>query len=131
MPTTTLLLRFAILLPLSLASFASAADWPQFRGPNCSGRSEAEAKLPVELGPGTNVIWKTAFAPGHSSPAVVDGVLYVTGVRGSKLLTIAVNRQDGQIIWEQEAPSTRLEKVHQIGSHAQASPAADGERVVS
>src|SRR5262249_22060863 len=34
-------------------------------------------------------------------------------------------------LWEREAPARALEKVHRIGSHAQPTPAADTDRVVS
>ena len=42
-----------------------ASEWSQFRGPNAAGVSES-TRLPVEFGPDTNVVWKTALPPGHS-----------------------------------------------------------------
>jgi outer membrane protein assembly factor BamB len=131
MQTIARLAGCALLLTLPFAAPAPAADWPQFRGPNCSGRAATAAPLPAEIGPATNVVWKTALPPGHSSPAVAGDRVYVTAERERKLLTIALDRQDGRVLWEAEAPSAALEKIHKIGSHAQASPAADGERVVS
>jgi outer membrane protein assembly factor BamB len=118
------------LLALWLAH-APAADWPQFRGPNCSGRGADGPALPADVGPGANVLWKTALPPGHSSPVAVGDRIFVTAVRDKRLLTIALDPRDGRVLWEKEAPNTELEKVHKIGSHAQASPAADGECVVS
>jgi outer membrane protein assembly factor BamB len=122
---------WALLPAVLLAVDARAADWPQFRGPNCSGRASADVKLPAEIGPTSGVVWKTALPPGHSSPVVVGDRVYVTAVRDGKLLTIALDRLDGKVLWEADAPTTTLEKIHKIGSHAQSSPAADGERVVS
>jgi len=119
----------ALLLVL-LVPDIRAADWPQFRGPNCSGRADGPG-LPADIGPSTNVVWKTALPPGHSSPVVVGDRVYLTAVRDGKLLTLALDRGNGKVLWEAEAPTTTLEKVHKIGSHAQPSPAADGERVVS
>jgi outer membrane protein assembly factor BamB len=87
--------------------------------------------LPAEIGPTKNILWKTALPPGHSSPAVAGDRVYVTGVRDKKLVTIALDRASGKILWEIEAPNTTFEKVHQIGSHAQSSPTADADRVVS
>jgi outer membrane protein assembly factor BamB len=129
-PTARLILGI-LLLTIPSALDARAADWPQFRGPNCSGRAAPDAKLPADIGPASNVVWKTALPPGHSSPIVSGDRIFVTAVRDRKLLTIALDRRDGKVVWEAEAPSTMLEKVHKIGSHAQSSPAADGERVVS
>ncbi|MCC6421063.1 MAG: PQQ-binding-like beta-propeller repeat protein [Gemmataceae bacterium] len=116
---------------LTLGAGVRAADWPQFRGPGGSGRPADDAPLPAELGPNTNVIWKTALPPGHSSPVVVGDRVYLTAVRAKRLVTLALDRRNGKILWEVEAPARELEKVHKIGSRAQPTPAADRECVVS
>jgi outer membrane protein assembly factor BamB len=87
--------------------------------------------LPAELGPDTNVLWKTAPPPGHSSPVVAGDRVYLTAVRQKRLVTLALDRHSGKLRWEAEAPARAFEKVHKIGSHAQPTPAADRERVVS
>jgi outer membrane protein assembly factor BamB len=107
-----------------------ASDWPQFRGPNCSGRCPHTGHLPDKIGPNANVLWKTALPPGHSSPVVVGDRIYLTAVREKALLTLTLDRKNGRILWERKAPSKALEAIHAIGSHAQSSPAADNERVV-
>lgn len=113
------------------AAVAGAADWPQFRGPNSTGRAPDAAPLPADIGPDTGVVWKVPLPPGHSSPAVVGDRIYVTAVRDkSHLVTIALDRATGKVLWEAEAPAKRLEQVHQIGSLAQPSPAADADGVV-
>ncbi len=114
-----------------VASAVEAADWSQFRGPNCSGRASGRAALPAEIGPTTNVVWKTELPPGHSSPVVVGDRIYVTAVLDQKLLTIALDRANGKIVWEVAAPAKSLETIHKIGNLAQPSPAADPECVVS
>jgi outer membrane protein assembly factor BamB len=113
------------------ASPSRAPDWPQFRGPGGSGRPAADRVLPTELGTETNVVWKTALPPGHSSPVVAGDRVYLTGVREKRLVTLALDRHSGKLLWEREAPARKLEKVHRIGSHAQPTPAADRKRVVS
>lgn len=110
---------------------ARAGDWPQFRGPNASGRPSQELPLPERLGPTENVLWKTALPPGHSSPVIHGDRIYLTGVRDQRLVTIALARATGAILWEVEAPHEKLETIHQTGSYAQSSPAADDEVVVS
>lgn len=117
---------------LLFCSTLTAEDWPQFRGANAAGLATPGTTLPLEVGPEKNVLWKVPLLPGHSSPAIVKNRIFVTGVREKKqLLTIALDRATGQVVWEQEAPHKELEKVHSIGNHAQSSPAADDERVVS
>jgi len=127
-------MRFAVLTPLFLlaaVSTSQADTWLQFRGPNGSGHMPTEAPLPEEIGPETNVIWKTELPPGHSSPIVTEDRIFVTAVRDEKLVTIGMDRQSGDILWEKVAPHNTLEEIHQIGSYAQSSPVSDGEIVIS
>jgi outer membrane protein assembly factor BamB len=114
-----------------IGSLCRASDWPQFRGPNCSGISAAKERLPDKIGPHTNVVWKTTLPPGHSSPVVVGERIYLTAERDKRLLTLALDCKDGRVLWEREAPAHALETIHAIGSHAQSTPAADNERVIS
>jgi len=125
------LVGIILLAAVPFASHVNASDWPQFRGPNCSGRAATDARLPDKIGPSTNVLWKTPLPPGHSSPVVAGDRIYLTAVRAKRLLTLAVDRKDGRVLWEAEAPARTLEQVHRIGSHAQPTPTSDGERVVS
>lgn len=121
----------ALLAAVLVAPFLPASSWPQFRGPNCSGRASGEDHLPDKIGPSTNVLWKTALPPGHSSPVVVGERIYLTAVRDKHLLTLALDRSNGRILWERKAPARTLETVHAIGSLAQPTPTADSERVIS
>ncbi len=114
-----------------MRSAARADDWPQFRGPNASGVCRESLPLPAEIGPDKNLIWRTPLAKGHSSPVIVGERIYLTAQRGDKLLTIALDRATGKVVWEAAAPYDRLESVHRIGSRATPSVAADGQRVYS
>ena len=129
-PPMTRLAPLCILL--GLVTPAVAENWPQFRGPLATARPQHEQPLPAEIGPEANVVWKIELPPGHSSPIVWNDRIFVTGVRDDKqLVTIALDRVTGQTLWEVEAPHEKLEEIHEIGSHAQATPATDGERVYS
>lgn len=110
---------------------APADNWAQFRGPNATGRPERDERLPDQIGPNTNVLWKTDTPVGHSSPAIFDDRIYLTGKRDDKLLTLAFDRATGKLLWEAEAPHQALEAVHGSASHATPSPATDGQVVVS
>ncbi len=129
---------FHLRLPLLCAALscvfpcaASAADWPQFRGPNASGVAAGGSSVvfPEKLGRDVNVRWKTPLPPGISSPCVIGDRIYLTAVREAKLLTVAIARDTGKLLWEKTAPADRLEEVHQIGSAATSTPASDGDRV--
>jgi outer membrane protein assembly factor BamB len=108
------------------------ADWPQFRGPGSAGVAVPEGPLPTDIGPEKHVLWKTELPPGHSSPAIVGGNIFLTAVRDKEHLeTLCLERGSGKILWRAEAPHKTLEQIHGIGSYAQPSPAADGAVVVS
>jgi outer membrane protein assembly factor BamB len=124
-------IAITVLAALTFVGRAPASDWIQFRGPNCSGLPVNDAPLPSEIGPTTNVLWKTPLPRGHSSPVVVGDRVYLTAVREKRLLTVSLERKTGRVVWEAHAPARSLEKVHKIGSHAQSTPAADHERVIS
>ena len=128
-------MRFALCLLLILATdtgSATADDWPQFRGVGGRGLAESSRSLPTEIGPDSeHIAWKIAFPPGNSSPVLHGKRLFLTAVRDKALVTIAVSRSKGKILWEQKAPYKKLEEIHAIGSHAQPSPATDGKRVIS
>src|SRR5262249_29824237 len=131
-PVRIIMKDIACLVGLILTTaVVAASDWPQFRGPNCSGLPAKDVPLPAEIGPSKNVLWKTALPPGHSSPIVVGDRIYLTGVRQKRLVTIALERKSGKVLWEVEAATQALEKVHKIGSHAQSTPVADDQRVIS
>ena len=120
-----------VLVSSATASTSAAEVWSRFRGEGGSGRAAAGSKLPTEIGPEQHVVWKIDLAPGHSSPVIIGDRIYVTAEKNKQLVTIALDRSTGKMLWEKVAPHEKLEAVHGIGSHAQCSPSADDERVVA
>lgn len=122
-----------LVVAASLASLAAhaAENWPQFRGPNCSGVSES-AKPPTVFAPGTNQLWKVAVPPGASSPCVWGDRIFLTAFDGGKLETHCYARRDGKLLWKRAAPADKLEEFHATeGSPAASTCATDGKVVVS
>jgi outer membrane protein assembly factor BamB len=117
---------------LAIASTLSATppNWPQFRGPNGSGVAE-DARPPVHFGAETNLLWKTALPPGHSSPCVWGDRIFLTAFDGEakKLETLCLDRQTGKVLWRQAAPAEKIEKVNRINNPAASTPATDGQTV--
>ena len=78
-PTSKLVACFAIVFGVS----ASAADWPQWRGPRGNGASD-EKNLPVKWSATENVAWKAAIGGlGVSSPIVSGDRVFVTSQIGT------------------------------------------------
>lgn len=107
------------------------ARWPQFRGPEASGIATDSKKLPVHFGADKNLLWKTTIPPGHSSPCIWDNRIFLTSFDkpSKKLETLCLDRGTGKILWRAAAPNTQIEKSHDAGSPAVATPATDGKHV--
>jgi outer membrane protein assembly factor BamB len=115
--------------------FGAAGDdkpgaWGQFRGPGGGAVAVGRAGLPTAIGPKEYVAWKTPLPPGLSSPVIHGDRIFLTAVHDKKLYTIGLDRKTGREVWRTEAPHKGLEKIHKIGSQAQATPATDGDNVV-
>ena len=124
-------IRLLLVVVLISDNFVLALDWPQFRGTSGSAVDPSGQRLPTEIGPEKNQLWKTELPPGHSSPVVVGQRIFLTAVRDKKLLTMGLDRETGKVQWESEAPYERLESIHRIGSYAQSTPCADASSVIS
>ena len=117
--------RIALALALTAAS-GLASDWSQFRGPNSSGVTDS-TNIPIEFGPAKNVVWKTALPPGHSSPSIAENKIFLTAFENEKLLTFAIDRSSGRILWRREATRPRKQVIERpANSPVSATPATDG-----
>jgi outer membrane protein assembly factor BamB len=96
-----MLLRFA--LPALVVAFSLSAAhgaWPQFRGPDGQGRSDATG-LPLNWSENKNIKWQTALhGRAWSSPVILDRQIWVTSATedGRELFAICVDRDSGKII---------------------------------
>ena len=119
-------------IALSAAATAGATeDWPQFRGPNCSGVSES-ARPPTEFAPGTNQLWKISVPSGASSPCVWGDFIFLTAFEDGKLETLCYQRRDGKLLWKADAKAEKIEEFNATeGSPAASTVATDGRHVVS
>lgn len=121
-------LSAGIVVATLTASTLPAANWPGFRGPNASGVASTSA-LPIEFGPKNNVVWKTSLPAGKSSPVLSSQHIFLTGREGDNLLTIAMDRKTGKVLWRQAIRRDRSEQLHQLNSPASSTPATDGTNV--
>ena len=75
-------------------------NWPEFRGPRGDGSSDSKG-LPVEMGEGKNVKWKTPVAgKAWSSPVVWGKQVWVTTAteNGKELGVVCLDLESGKVI---------------------------------
>lgn len=124
-----LVCAFLVLLPSAqCTSPDSAVDWPRFRGPNGSGVTEV-GNLPVVFGPARNVVFRTRIPPGNSSPVLDTDQIYLTGHRGSQLVTLALDRFSGEVRWERAVTSRHQSPLYSPNTPASPTPVVDGRAV--
>ena len=122
--TATGLALFILLGPPLLAD-----DWPQFRGPNCSGISLSGQPLPTKFSPDENLLWQVELGDGIGSPTLVSGRVFVSAMLDEETVALlAFDAASGSPIWQRQWSTGPLPD-HRTNSHASATPAADENRV--
>jgi outer membrane protein assembly factor BamB len=107
-----------------------ADDWPQFRGPNCSGISVETSPLPVRFSATENVRWSADVGEGIGSPVVAAGRVFVSGMTAAETVSLfAFDGASGKQLWRRDWQTGPLSEVHKTNSHASTTPAADAQRV--
>jgi hypothetical protein len=114
----------AFVLCIGSLRAAESPGWSRFRGPNGSGVSDA-TNVPIEFGPAKNLLWRLALPQGHSSPIIFGDRIYLTGFRNDALVTLAVDRREGKVLWERAAPPVKTKVVDKRNNPASPSPAVD------
>src|SRR5215467_12804238 len=89
-----------LLLTLLLPVLRGAENWPQFRGPDGTGHSDARG-LPLRWSEKGNIVWKTAIHDrGWSSPVIYGKQIWLTSATkdGRELYVLCVDRDSGKIL---------------------------------
>jgi len=112
-------LRLAVSVLLLAAAGSAVAgenNWPQWRGKDRRGISSETGLLQSWPKGGPKKLWETsAVGKGFSSPIIVDGVIYITGDVGKKLMVFALD-SNGKVKWS--TPNGRAWTMSYPGSRA-------------
>jgi outer membrane protein assembly factor BamB len=122
------LLPAILLLTLAHQALAqSAADWPQWRGPNRDGISKETGLLKQWPAEGPPLVWKASGAGGgYSSFAVANGKLYTMGLRGDREFVVAFDITTGKEAWSTPHGSAFR---NDRGDGPRGTPTIDGDRL--
>jgi outer membrane protein assembly factor BamB len=99
-------LSFAIALS---ATALSAADWPQFLGPNRDGaaaESEASIHIPSD---DSKVLWKISLGSGFAGPAVADNKALIFHRVNDEARLDALEPNSGKVLWSFRYPTNYVD----------------------
>jgi outer membrane protein assembly factor BamB len=117
---------------LAAASFASAGDWPGWRGPNRDGQASESGLLERWPATGPPLAFKAGgLGGGLSSVAVVGDRIYTLGDKDGAQHVLALSRKDGSLLWSTKVgaawddeyggprgtPTVDADSVYALGSH--------------
>ena len=124
----------AIVLALAhgTATLRAADNWPQFRGPQGNGLSDAQA-LPLAWSETNNVVWKTAIhGRSWSSPVVWGNQVWVTTANddGTELFAVCLARDTGKITHDLKLFTlTKQTDIRKFNTYASPTPVLEDGRL--
>ena len=106
-----------------------AADNKYFRSDG--GVGSGVGSLPDHLEAAPALRWRVPLDPGHSTPILHGGRVFLTTWRAEskELATVALDQQTGQLLWRSPLVPEKIEQTHPLGSPATGTVACDGQRV--
>jgi outer membrane protein assembly factor BamB len=128
MKSMTLCLALAACAALSFD--ATAANWPQWRGPDFNG-SSPETGFPARFSKTENIAWSAPLpGPAAATPVIWGDAVFVstTDRNARALLALCLDRKTGKVRWQHKVSDgyARDER----SNYASPSPATDGKLVV-
>jgi outer membrane protein assembly factor BamB len=123
--TSTLCIAAILILPTLLP----ADNWPQWRGPQRDGISHETGLLAEWPKEGPKLLWEVSnLGRGYSTPAVVDGRLYLMESQGlENESVIALDARDGKRIWSARLGNVGNPKQQPNFPAARSTPTLEGD----
>lgn len=113
----------------SAISVKGTNDWLMFRGPNGTGVADGPT-LPAQFGATKNLAWKASVPFGRSSPVVTADRVFLTASEGDKLVTLALDRKTGKMLWRRDVVRARHMPIYKANDAASPTPVSDGKNVI-
>lgn len=108
---------------------ASAADWPQWRGPARDGVSKDGGLLKQWPAGGPKLVWQVNdIGDGYSTPVVVGSRIYLMSNRGMENeFVAALSTKDGKVVWTTRVGNVGNPDMNPPYAKARSTPTIDGD----
>ena len=106
-----------------LAIPSTAANWPNWRGPDNNGIS-SEKNLPVQWNENKNIRWRVPLPDrGNSTPIVWGQRVFITQAveKENRRTVMCFDRANGKLLWQAGVIYTDKDKTHETNPHCSAS----------
>ena len=103
-------------------------EWLQFRGPNGTGVADG-VTMPSDISLKKNLVWKSAVPFARSSPVVTADRVFLTATESDKLITLALDRKSGKLLWRREVVRPRQMAIYKANDGASPTPVSDGKNI--
>ena len=114
-------------LVAAIGAGLSAADWPQWQGPDRLRFSKESGLLKQWPAGGPPLLWSsTGLGSGFGSMAIVGDRVFLQGAIGRNSGVVALNRADGKAVWSK---GVGLAQANNMGSGPRSTPTVDGDRL--
>jgi outer membrane protein assembly factor BamB len=108
----------------------TAADWPQWQGPDRTRVSKETGLLREWPTGGPRLIWTAGnLGTGYGSMAVAGDRVFVQGARGQNSFVIALNRADGKEVWAKALGPIETRMRTPQGAGPRGTPTVDADRL--
>ena len=120
------LLHVCLFVSSLIAHFATAADWPRWRGPDNTGYVPADEAVPAALPKEPKLLWEVKLGEGVGSPVVAGGRVFCLDNRDDKETLCAFDLAGGKELWHVPIDEVITDG---IGTGPRGTPVVDGPRV--
>lgn len=104
----------------------TAADWPQWRGPERDGKSPEKGLLTKWPEGGPKLIWQsTGMGVGYSSLSIHEGRLFTMGDLAEGQSVVAADLNGGKVLWSTKIGTPWKDRY----GGARSTPTTDGDRI--
>jgi alcohol dehydrogenase (cytochrome c) len=125
-----LALMSAVLAARHCRNSATAADWPQWQGPDRNAMSKEKDLLQEWPAAGPPLAWRIrGLGGGDSAPSIAGGHIFGMSNRGDQEVVWALSEKDGKEVWATPLGPAVQQRFPQAKEGPGCTPTVDGDRL--